>query len=202
MTISLIDRFRDRLPVSETTPVDFARGGLDPADPGVSPLRALRDRPVAEARVGEPDGQLQGSRYDGRGVQGGRGGRAGGHLRVDREHRGLGGGVRSPRRDTCRRPATRRGGDARQARSGAGGGSPRPRGTRHVRRGAHGSTGARPARCVRARQLGQPAPDRGAEDSRLRDRRRSSGALPTPCSCPTAAAATPARCFSASRSSA
>ena len=71
MTIALIDRFRDRLPVSDATPVVSLGEGSTPL------LRAprLSERFGAErlVEVGgvQPDGLLQGPRHDRRSVEGG-----------------------------------------------------------------------------------------------------------------------------------
>ena len=65
-----------------------------------------------------------------------------------------------------------------------------PRGPRQLRRGARELPRDRRAGHLRARQLAQPAPDRGPEDGRVRDRRAARRAPPTCSRCPTAAAAT------------
>ena len=137
------------------------------------------------AQVGglESNGLLQGSRDDGGRLEGGRGGREGGDLRLDRQHgrfcRGLCGARGNPcsRADpggSRRRPEGRPDTDVR--RQGA-------RGARRLRRGARIRAGARRARHPRARQFRQSASPGRPEDRGVRDRRgarRRSGRLRDP----------------------
>ena len=99
-------------------------------------------------------------------------GSAGGHLRLDRQHLGLGRGLCRPRRHDLRRTRPRRQDRPRQAGPG-----PRPR--RPAAAGA-GQLRRLPRPVPRPvgelprhpGQLRQPVPHRGPEDRRLRDRRR------------------------------
>ncbi len=101
-------------------------------------------------------------------------GAAGHRVRLDRQHVGVGGGLRRGGRDRGhRRPAE--GPDrGRQAAPGARGRRPGRRHRRQLRPGAQHRPGAR--RTGRppgdAGQLGQPVPPRGPEDRGLRDLRR------------------------------
>ena len=121
----------------------------------------------------EPDRQLQGPGDDRRGLAGqGRRGR-GDHLRLDRQHR------RELRR-LCRarrhaRSRDRPGGEDRdrQARPGTDARGPGDRPGGQLRPGARDRPGDRREAPGRAGQLGQPVPDRGPEDRRLRDLRRA-----------------------------
>ena len=114
-----------------------------------------------------------------------------GHLRLDRQHGLLGGGLRGPRRPDAPSFSARPGRSRRRSsRSRA----PSARGVLEVR----GSFDEALRSCLEiaergsfvARQLAQPGPDRGPEDRRVRDRRAARTAHPTCSRCPTAAAAT------------
>ena len=100
-------------------------------------------------------------------------GREGRRLRVDREHLGVGRGVRRARRAHLWRRDPAGSDRAGQARAGA-----HPRraggaGAGQLRRGARRRPRARPPRRGHGRELDQPVPDRGPEDRGVRDRRRA-----------------------------
>jgi hypothetical protein len=144
---------------------------------------------AAEGRGGQPHRLVQGPGHDGGHLQGGRGGGQGGGVRVDRQHVGVGGGLRGPGRpDLCR--AHPRGAH----RAGQAGPGPDPRGAR-----APGAGQLRPVTVHRARarragpgdrgQLGQPLPDRRA---RSRGPSRSSTRWATLPRCTASRWATPA----------
>ena len=171
MSAPLIERFRDRLPVSDATPVVSLGEGSTPL------LRAPRlgERLGVELwlkwEASNPTGELQGSRHDRRRLQGGRGRRPRRRLRLDREHLRVGGRVRrarrARRRSCCVAESAARGKliQARGARrTGA-------RGARDVRPGPRRSAQARRERRLRPRQLAQPEPGRGPAHGGVRDRR-------------------------------
>ena len=149
-----------------------ARRGRHAADPLGAARRAARRRALLQVRGHEPDRQLQGPRHVRRGREGGRGRLRGHRLRVDREHRRVGRRVRRARRPDRRRAARRRARSRRRSRRSR---ARSPRGSLEV----HGSFDDALARLPRARrpgradarQLAQPAPDRGPEDGGVRDRR-------------------------------
>ena len=128
-------------------------------------------------------------------------GRGCGDLRVDRQHGRLRRGLRGPRRSPARRARAGGRGRARQARARRARPGRRcsPCAAASTRRSPPRGSSARP-RHPRPRQLGQPVPDRGPEDRRVRDRRGARRACRTCSRSPTAAAATPARSSRASRS--
>ena len=96
----------------------------------------------------------------------------GGGVRVDGQHLGVGGRLRVAGGPRLRRAHPRGAHRARQAGPGPDARRTRAPGARELRPAAHHR--ARPAqpRAHHRGQLGQPGPDRGAEDRRLRDRRR------------------------------
>ena len=100
-------------------------------------------------------------------------GARGGHLRLDRQHRRLGRGLRGACRDSVPLVLVAEGaiagGKLVQTRA-LGARVLEVRGIVRRRRSTAG-TRARGARRLRARQLAQPVPRRGAEDGRVRDRR-------------------------------
>ena len=73
---------------ARTTPSSRCGEGSTPLVLAARRLRARRRRGVAEARGRQPDRLVQGPRDDLRGVGRGARGRRGGHLRLDRQHRG------------------------------------------------------------------------------------------------------------------
>ena len=85
---SLIERFRDRLPVTRRHP--SSRSARARRRCSARDRLAAPQGPRAVAQVGgvEPDGLLQGPRDDGGGLEGARGRRRGRALRLDREHGG------------------------------------------------------------------------------------------------------------------
>ncbi len=170
----LIEAYRDRLPGREGLDSGHPAGGRHPADPRQAAVRADRLHGVSEGRGSQPDRFLQGPRHDDGRHRRGRPRPEGRAVRVDRQHLGLGGGLRGPRRDHLRGadPA----GQDRDGQARAGG---------HARRQDHSDrrqlrrlprTGPQADRGLpdhRAGQLGQPGAHRGAEDRRVRDRRRA-----------------------------
>ena len=98
----LIEAYRDRLPVTDATPVVTLHEGNTPLRAGAGAVRPDRLRRLPQGRGGQPDRLLQGPRHDGGRLQGGRGGRQGDHLRLDRQHLGLGRRLRRPGRDHLR----------------------------------------------------------------------------------------------------
>ena len=104
MGIGVIQRYRDRLPVGPDTPVISLGEGDTPLIPSPADRRAARHRPALQVRGDEPDRQFQGPR-DGRGrLEGGRGGRAGRDLRLDRQYRLVGRRLCRARRPDGDRP--------------------------------------------------------------------------------------------------
>ena len=174
MAAGLIERYRDRLPLEAGRPGRHPQRGLDAAGPRAAALRAGRRRGLPEARGREPDRQLQGPRDDRR--------------------RLAGEGRRAPRRSSAPRPATppRAPPPTRRA-PGMRGAVIVPEGKIAIGKLAqalmHGARvialrgnfdqalrdrpRARRHAPDRARQLGQPVPDRGPEDGRLRGLRRA-----------------------------
>ena len=168
----LIEAYRDRLPVSDATPVITLREGGTPLLPapylserveanvllkyeGLNPTGSFKDRGMTVAISKAVEEGLEG-----------------GHLRLDRQHVGVGGGLRRPGRPRLRRAHPRRAHRPGQAGPGA---HPRRQGDPdqgQLRPGPDRGAGAGRPRRHHARQLGQPLPARRAEDRRLRDRRR------------------------------
>ena len=107
----LIEAYRDRLPVTDATPVVTLHEGNTPLRAGAGAVRPDRLRRLPQGRGRQPDRVVQGPRHDGGRLQGGRGRRQGDHLRLHRQHLRLGRRVRGPRRDHLR------GAGARRARS-------------------------------------------------------------------------------------
>ena len=93
----------------------------------------------------EPHGLVQGPRDDGGRLEGGRGGREGGDLRLDRQH-GRFAAAYAARAGMPAVVLTRRGGRRREGRPDTDARGQGARGARRLRRGARGRTGARPAR--------------------------------------------------------
>ena len=158
-----------------------------------APVRTRRRRGLAEARGREPDRLVQGPRHDVRGLGGRARGRRGGDLRLDRQHRRLGRGLRRAG-GAARRGDRARGQDRhRQARPGADARRAGGRAARQLRRGADARARARRAPPGLARQLGQRVPHRGSEDGGVRARRGSSTASSTRCASRSATPATSPR---------
>ena len=177
--MGVVARWRDRLPVTVGDARPDTRGGRDAADRRAGALGAARRARVPEDRGREPDRQLQGPRHGGGdGLRGGAR-RSRGRLRVDREHGGLGRGLRRARRDRGADHPPGRRGRRREARPDAGRGGGRRPDRGHVRRrAAPGAGGGRPR--LRRRQLGlQPRPDRRPAHGGLRDRRDARARRPT-----------------------
>ena len=119
----------------------------------------------------EPDRLVQGPRDDVRGVGGGARGRAGDHLRLDRQHRRVGRRLRRAGRAALRGDRARGQDRHRQARPGADARRAGDRAARQLRRGAGAGPRADRPPSDLAGQLGQRVPDRGPEDGGVRDRR-------------------------------
>ena len=131
-----------------------------------------RVRGLAEVRGREPDRLVQGPRDDGRDQQGPRGGREGGRVRLDRQHERERGGIRRQGGAHVRGARAEGQGRARQDGRDARPRRARARGRGQLRRGvrARARLAERPGH---ARELGEPVPAAGAEDLRVRDRRRA-----------------------------
>ena len=130
----LIEAYRDRLPVTERTPnVTLCEGGTP-----LIPARELSRRTGCEVYLkvegANPDRIVQGPRHDGRDLEGGRGRRAGRHLRLDRQHVGERGCVCGARRHDLRRPRPAGQDRARQDGAGAGARREAAAGRRQLRR--------------------------------------------------------------------
>ena len=82
----LIDAYRDRLPVTDATPVVTLLRGQHAAAARAGAVVPDRRRGLPQGRGRQPDRLVQGPRHDGRGVQGRRGRQQGDHLRVDGQH--------------------------------------------------------------------------------------------------------------------
>ncbi len=150
---------------------DPARGRNSSA-PCPPPLRTCQCGGVAEDRGGQPDGILQGPRHDRGHLPGGRGRCRSGRVRLHREHVCFGGCLRRPRRHELRGVDPGGAHRARQARPG-----PCPRSARaadpgQLRRRPCPRERAAVAPARRRGELGQPGPDRRADDGSLRDSRR------------------------------
>ena len=98
--------------------------------------------------------------------------RQGRRLRLHRQHLGVGGRVRLPRRAAADRAAAGRPDRHRQARPGDRARRQGRAGRRQLRRLPRAGPHAGRRLPGRPGQLGQPDPDRGAEDGGVRDRRR------------------------------
>ena len=116
----LIEAYRDRLPVTADTPVITLFEGGTPLVAGAAAVRAGRCRGLPEGRGRQPDRLVQGPGHDGGHLQGGRGRCQGGHLRLHRQHLGLGGGLRGPGRHDLRGAGAAGQDRARQDGPGAG----------------------------------------------------------------------------------
>ncbi len=172
MTPGLIERYRDRLPVSAATPVvTLGEGGtpLLPA-PRISERTGVRRLPQVRGR--EPDRVVQGPGDDGGRVQGARGRRPRGRLRLDRQHLGVGGRLLRPRRPP---PGGRAAGGrdrARQAGPGPDLRRARDRGPGRASTTRWGSSASwSTRRAGRPPELDQPVPAGGPEDGRVRGAR-------------------------------
>ena len=110
---------RDRLPVTGRDAGRHAGRGRHAAGRAPRPVRAHRRRGVAQGRGREPDRLVQGPRHDDGDHQGRRGRRQGRRVRLDRQHLGLGRGLRRARRACSARCSCPTGkialGQARQA---------------------------------------------------------------------------------------
>ena len=124
-------------------------------------------------------------------------GAAGDRLRLDRQHRRVGGRLRRPGGDPLRGDRPRGQDRHRQARPGADARRAGDRAARQLRRGAEARARAGRQPSDRAGQLGQRVPDRGPEDGGVRDRRgrstpsstRSASRSATPATSPPTGAA-------------
>ena len=120
-----MERYRRFLPVSDATPPLTLGEGFTPLVRADAARRGARPaRPAPQGRGPEPDRLVQGSRDGARGRQGRRGRRAGDRLRLDRQHVGLGRGVRRGRRasrssSSCRRARSRSASCSRRLMAGA-----------------------------------------------------------------------------------
>ena len=168
---------QDRLPVVRRDARRHARRGLDAADPLAAHRRAARDRAALQVRGHEPDRVVQGPRHDRRRLEGGRGGRRGGRLRVDGEYGLLGGGLRGARRPDRGDPLPGRSGRRGEARAVAcrrRARCSRCRGasTRRSRAASSSPTAARTRSSTRSTRTGS----RGRRRPRSRSTRRSAAA--------------------------
>ena len=171
----LVERYREFLPVTDATPVVSLGEGATP----LVPARRLgavdrRPEPAPQDRGPEPHRLVQGPGHGHGRREGARGRGEERHLRLDRQHVGLGRRVRRRRGPRVRRRAAGWQDRPRQAAPGAGLRRPGRQRDGQLRRGA--ARGARPVRAGRApdhaRQLRQPVPARGPEDGRVRGLRR------------------------------
>ena len=85
-----------------------AAGGRHPAAARAGAVPPHRLRGLPQGRGRQPDRFVQGPRHDDGDQQGRRGGREGGHLRLDRQHQRQRRRLRRPRRAHLRRPRARR----------------------------------------------------------------------------------------------
>ena len=92
----LIDAYRDRLPGRGRLDPDHPARGRHAAHPRQAALRADRLHGASEGRGAQPDRLVQGPRHDDGRHRGGGPRPEGGAVRVDRQHLGLGGGLRRP----------------------------------------------------------------------------------------------------------
>ena len=94
----IIEAYRDRLPVTDRTPVVTLNEGNTPLVDAPRLSEQVGARGAPEDRGREPDRLVQGPRHDRRDLQGGRRRRQGRRVRVDRQHVGVGRRVRGARR--------------------------------------------------------------------------------------------------------
>ena len=167
----VLNEYRDRLDVTDATPIITLGEGGTPADPGPGARGAHRREGVGQVRGHEPDRLVQGPRHDDGRVEGGRARREGRDLRVHRQHVGLRRGLRHPRRHHRRRAGARGQDRDGQARAGDRARRRAAAGARQLRRlPRHRARTRRPLPGA-PRQLGQQRPHRGPEDRRVRGRR-------------------------------
>ena len=169
----LIEAYRDRLPVTRSHAGRHAQRGQHAARRSAAPVGAGRRARAVEDRGREPHRLVQGPRHDRRDLQGRRRRRQGRGVRVDRQHVGVGRGVRGAGGHDRGGHHPRRSRRARQARAGA---HPRRQGrsgARQLRRRAAHRPPTRRTRWRDRRQLDQPVPHRRAEDRGVRDLRRA-----------------------------
>ena len=116
----LIEAYRDRLPVTDATPVVTLHEGNTPLRARARAVRAHRLRRLPQGGGRQPDRLVQGPGHDRRGLQGGRGRRQGDHLRLHRQHQRVGRRVRRPGRAHLRGAGAAGQDRAGQAGPGAG----------------------------------------------------------------------------------
>ena len=149
-------------------------GGRHAARPGPGAVRADRLRRLPEGRGRQPHRLLQGPRHDDGHHPGQGGGRPGRHLRLHRQHLRLGRGLRGAGRDGLRGAGAA--GQDRAGQDGPGAGARRAASSRWTATSTTASTLARglsekyPVALVNSVN---PVAHRGAEDGRVRDRRRA-----------------------------
>ena len=107
-TTGVIDRYRSWLPVTEATPVITLGEGSTPLVARAGAVGRAGLRGLAEGRGRQPHRVVQGPRDDRRGQRLGRRGCPGGGLCLHRQHLGVGGRVRLPRRAEADRAAAGR----------------------------------------------------------------------------------------------
>ena len=116
----IIDAYRDRMPVSDKTPGRHAARRQHAAG---RRRRGCPSRPARRCYLkvegANPTGSFKDRGHDGRDLEGRRGGRQGRRVRVDREHVGVGRGVRDARGHARGGDHSRRSRRAGQARAGA-----------------------------------------------------------------------------------
>ena len=167
----VIEEYRDRLPVTDATPVVTLREGGTPLVAVRPALRRDRLRRLAEVRGSQPHGFVQGPRDDARDQQGDGGRREGRRLRVHRQHSASAAAYAAKAGITCavlvpkgKIALGQDGADARARRA-------RPGGRRELRRRARAGEGPRRALPRHAGELRQPVPAAGTEDRGVRDLR-------------------------------
>ena len=128
---------------------------------------------LAQVRGAQPHRVVQGPRHDHGDLRGRPGGRQGGHLRLHRQHQRVRGRLRDQGRHALRRPGARGQDRAGQAEPGDRARRHAAAGRRQLRRLPHPGPQAGRVLPGRAGQLGQPGPDRGAEDRGVRGRGRA-----------------------------
>ena len=208
---ALIERYRDRLPLEPGDPVVTLNEGSTP----------LVEAPVISERVGarvllKLEGANPTGSFKDRGmtvaVSRAKGAGAEAVICASTGNTAASAAAYAARAGLRGRGDRARGQDRdRQARPGADARRPGDRAARQLRRGAADRPRARRHAPGRARQLGQPLPDRGPEDGRVRGRRgarrgrptRSRSRSATPATSPPGSAASPSsasrRCSTASR---